>query len=102
MIVAAPDTRYSAQQERGYPRSCHDQGRNSRGRNQTAKADAMEFLRAALVGAPVPAAELSRAAHERGLVDEIVLNCRDSAAVGRSHRPSHHAQDECVILGTPQ
>ena len=34
---------------------------------RTAKAEAMDFLRAALVGDPVPAAELSRVAHERGL-----------------------------------
>ena len=39
---------------------------------RTAKADAMEFLRAALVGAPVPAAELSRVAHERGLTPKAI------------------------------
>ena len=37
------------------------------GERRTAKADAMEFLQAALAGDPVPATEVSRMAHEHGL-----------------------------------
>jgi hypothetical protein len=48
---------------------------------QTAKADAMEFLRAALVGAPVPAAELSRVAHERGLTPKAIRSAREALGV---------------------
>ena len=48
---------------------------------RTAKADAMEFLRAALVGAPVPAAELSRVAHERGLTPKAVRSAREALGV---------------------
>ena len=39
------------------------------GERRTAKADAMEFLQAALAGDPVPATEVNRMAHERGLDD---------------------------------
>jgi len=48
---------------------------------RTAKADAMEFLRAALVGAPVPAAELSRVAHERGLTPKVIRSAREALGV---------------------
>ena len=48
---------------------------------RTAKADAMEFLRAALVGDPVPAAELSRAAHERGLTAKAIRSAREALGV---------------------
>jgi len=48
---------------------------------RTAKADAMEFLRAALVGAPVPAAELSRVAHERGLTPKAIRSAREALGV---------------------
>ena len=48
---------------------------------QTAKADAMEFLRAALVGTPVPAAELSRVARERGLTPKAIRSAREALGV---------------------
>src|SRR6185369_829156 len=48
---------------------------------RTAKADAMEFLRAALVGDPVPAAELSRVAHERGLTAKAIRSAREALGV---------------------
>jgi hypothetical protein len=48
---------------------------------RTAKADSMEFLRAALVGDPVPAAELSRVAHERGLTPKAIRLAREALGV---------------------
>jgi hypothetical protein len=48
---------------------------------RTATSDAMEFLRAALVGAPVPAAELNRVAHERGLTPKAVRSAREALGV---------------------
>jgi len=48
---------------------------------RTAKADAMEFLRAALVGARVPAAEVSRVAHERGLTPKAIRSAREALGV---------------------
>ena len=48
---------------------------------RTAKADAMEFLRAALVGDPVPATELSRVAHERGLTPKAIRSAREALGV---------------------
>ena len=48
---------------------------------RTAKADAMEFLRAALVGDSVPAAELSRVAHERGLTPKAIRSAREALGV---------------------
>ena len=48
---------------------------------RTAKADAMEFLRAALVGTPVPAAELSRVARERGLTPKAIRSAREALGV---------------------
>ncbi len=41
----------------------------------------MEFLRAALVGDPVPAAELSRVAHERGLTPKAIRSAREALGV---------------------
>ena len=41
----------------------------------------MEFLRAALVGAPVPAAELSRVAHEHGLTAKAIRSAREALGV---------------------
>ena len=41
----------------------------------------MGFLRAALVGAPVPAAELSRVAHERGLTPKAIRSAREALGV---------------------
>jgi hypothetical protein len=48
---------------------------------RTAKADAMEFLRATLVGDPVAAAELSRVAHERGLTPKAIRSAREALGV---------------------
>jgi hypothetical protein len=48
---------------------------------RTAKANAMEFLRAALVGVAVPAAELSRVAHERGLTPKAIRSAREALGV---------------------
>ena len=48
---------------------------------RTAKADAMEFLRAAWVGVPMPAAELSRVAHERGLTPKAICSAREALRV---------------------
>jgi hypothetical protein len=48
---------------------------------RTAKAEAMEFLQAALVGDPVPAAELSRVAHERGLTAKAIRSAREALGV---------------------
>ena len=41
----------------------------------------MEFLRAALAGDPVPAAELSRVAHERGLTPKAIRSAREALGV---------------------
>ena len=41
----------------------------------------MEFLRAALGGDPVPAAELSRVAHERGLTPKAIRSAREALGV---------------------
>ena len=41
----------------------------------------MEFLRAALVGDPVPAAELIRVAHERGLTPKAIRSAREALGV---------------------
>ena len=41
----------------------------------------MEFLRAALVGDPVRAAELSRLAHERGLTPKAIRSAREALGV---------------------
>jgi hypothetical protein len=48
---------------------------------RTAKADAMEFLQDALAGDPVPAAELSRVAHERGLTPKAIRSAREALGV---------------------
>ena len=57
---------------------------------RTAKADAMEFLRAALVGDPVPAAELSRVAHERGLTPKAIRSGRALFANSGGHEQIRH------------
>ena len=41
----------------------------------------MEFLRGALVGAPVPVADLSRVAHERGLTPKAIRSAREALGV---------------------
>jgi hypothetical protein len=48
---------------------------------RTAKADAMEFLQAALAGDPVPATEVSRMAHEHGLTAKVVRAAREALKV---------------------
>ena len=57
------------------------------GGRRTAKADAMEFLQAALAGDPVPATEVSRMAHERGLDSQShTLGPRGSRSKDRAQR----------------
>ena len=51
------------------------------GGRRTAKADAMEFLQAALAGDPVPATEVSRMAHERGLTPKAIRSAREALGV---------------------
>src|SRR5258707_14944505 len=48
---------------------------------RTAKADAIEFLQAALAGDPVPATEVSRMAHEHGLTAKVVRAAREALGV---------------------
>ena len=48
---------------------------------RTAKADAMEFLQAALAGDPVPATEVSRRACERGLTPKAIRSAREALGV---------------------
>ena len=48
---------------------------------RTAKADAMEFLQAALAGDPVPATEVNRMAHEHGLTAKVVRAAREALGV---------------------
>src|SRR4029077_18178016 len=48
---------------------------------RTAKADAMEFLQAALAGDPVPATEVSRMAHEHGLTPKAIRSAREALGV---------------------
>ena len=51
------------------------------GGRRTAKADAMEFLQAALTGDPVPATEVSRMAHEHGLTAKAIRSAREALGV---------------------
>jgi len=48
---------------------------------RTARADAMEFLQAALAGDPVPATEVSRMAHEHGLTAKAIRSAREALGV---------------------
>jgi hypothetical protein len=48
---------------------------------RTAKADAIEFLKAVLASAPVPAAEVNRMAREHGLTSKVVRSARESLGV---------------------
>ena len=48
---------------------------------RTAKADAMAFLQAALAGAPVPATQVSRMAHEHGLSPKAIRAAREALGV---------------------
>ena len=57
------------------------------GERRTAKADAMEFLQAALAGDPVPATEVNRMAHEHGLDSQgHTLGPRGSRGGDRAQR----------------
>ena len=47
----------------------------------TAKADAMEFLRATLAGDPVPATEISRMAKEQRLAAKAIRSAREALGV---------------------
>jgi hypothetical protein len=51
------------------------------GERRTAKADAMAFLQAALAGAPVPATQVGRMAHEHGLSPKAVRSAREALGV---------------------
>jgi hypothetical protein len=51
------------------------------GKRRTAKADAMEFLQAALAGEPVPATEVNRMARENGLTAKVVRAAREALGV---------------------
>src|SRR5215475_3437446 len=48
---------------------------------QTAKAAAMEFLRAALAGDPVPATEVSRMAREHDLTAKAIRSAREALGI---------------------
>jgi putative DNA primase/helicase len=48
---------------------------------RTAKANAMEFLQAALADGPVPAAEVNRMAREHGLTDKAIRSAREALGV---------------------
>jgi putative DNA primase/helicase len=48
---------------------------------RTAKADAMEFLRVALAGAPLPATEVNRMAREHGLTPKAIRSAREALGV---------------------
>jgi hypothetical protein len=48
---------------------------------RTAKADAMEFLQAALAGGSVPATEVGRMAHEHGLTAKAIRSAREALGV---------------------
>jgi hypothetical protein len=51
------------------------------GGRRTAKADAMEFLQAALAGDPVPATEVNRMARERDLTIKAIRSAREALGV---------------------
>ena len=51
------------------------------GERRTAKADAMEFLQAALAGDPVPATEVNRMAREHGLTAKAIRSAREALGV---------------------
>jgi hypothetical protein len=51
------------------------------GERRTAKADAMEFLQAALAGAPVPATQVGRMAHEHGLTAKALRSAREALGI---------------------
>ena len=51
------------------------------GERRTAKADAVEFLQAALAADPVLATEVSRMAHEHGLTTKAVRSGREALGV---------------------
>ena len=48
---------------------------------RTAKADAMEFLQAALAGGQIPAADVKRMAREHGLTDKAIRSAREALGV---------------------
>src|SRR6478609_246002 len=51
------------------------------GERRTAKADAMEFLQAALTSNPVPATEVNRMARERDLTIKAIRSAREALGV---------------------
>jgi hypothetical protein len=48
---------------------------------RTAKADAMEFLQAALASGSVPAAEVNRMAREHGLTSKAIRSARETLGI---------------------
>ena len=48
---------------------------------RTAKADAVEFLQAALTGGPIPATDAKRMAREHGLTDKAIRSAREALGV---------------------
>jgi hypothetical protein len=52
------------------------------GETRTAKANAMEFLQAALADGPVPAAEVNRMASDHGLTDKAIRSARERDGFG--------------------
>jgi hypothetical protein len=51
------------------------------GSDKTAKAEAMEFLKAALASGAVPAAEVNRMARDNGLTTKSVRSAREALGV---------------------
>ena len=48
---------------------------------KTAKADGIEFLRAVLIGGPLPAAEVNRMAREYDLTAKVIRSAREALGV---------------------
>lgn len=51
------------------------------GETRTAKAEAMEFLRAAMAAEPVPAADINKMAREFGLTPKVIRSAREALGV---------------------
>jgi hypothetical protein len=49
--------------------------------SRTAKAEAMEYLQAALADGPIPAAEVNRMAREHGLAPKVIRSAREALGV---------------------
>ena len=62
---------------------------------RTVKADAMEFLEAALAGEPIPAAEVNRMAREHGLTAKAIRSAREALRVKIERDGLDPAQGRC-------